>query len=340
MGQFMYKMDHIDPVSLQIETESSQNQAMNLASNHLKIVLNETEYEFPHLGAAFSDYDKSATVHIPLATDIFDYYHKIDPNRPITRLDVQQIIRDKFTDIVNTHNPGMPSINFEHDGNVLIPQDRQAIHALQQELPTPFICDVELDRNQELRHLTQQLTLLDNFNSEKIKCPTISIRCKDSANFEEKLEYIIKKYKRFNLEWGGFGTHDKNWYTLSRLLFGRKIWCHVFGISPKHTAEAIVRNQERLNILKSSIFLSMSYGAHTFSFGYPKMYEQYIPMPRLFNRNTLCYDDVDMNNNEANCRSFNLIQEELIVASIHIRNDTFYSQYCRDKHALHGFIQN
>ncbi len=114
MRQFMYKVNHIDLVSLQIETESSQNQAMNLASNHLKIVLNETEYEFPHMGAAFSDYDKSATARIPLETDIFDYYHKIDPNRPITRLDVQQIIRNKFTDIVNTRNPGIPSINFEH----------------------------------------------------------------------------------------------------------------------------------------------------------------------------------------------------------------------------------
>ena len=110
-------------------------------------------------------------------------------------------------------------------------KERESALELQLKMNTDFLSDVIVDRdNITSEQFENQLNDLLSRKTDKIKCPSISMKTNEER-FSESLELIHdKNIQRFNVDWTGI-TRYQNWITLSSFLNDKKIWCNMTAIN-------------------------------------------------------------------------------------------------------------
>ena len=240
----------------------SHDQSNSLACGHLEAQIDGTTHHLPALCASYADYDHARKAKLPLHTDIFNYHHDLHDSHPITARSVQNNIAQRITLTRDSHQPSITSISLQHSGN-LTDAALGAFHTLQERLGLQIITTVEKDPYQDLASFREELEQFNSFPTDSIRSPSITMEG-DLEDFKDKLQYIVKNYGRFNLQWGGLKYSDK-WQLLSSVLRDHDVWCNVIGIMNKFQRISVDPKQY---VQRSNIVLPLLSGAHTYCFSW------------------------------------------------------------------------
>lgn len=321
-----------------IDNRSLTNTENNFTTNYLKAMIDDFEFECPYLCSNKSDYKKSHDTQIDLESKIFYYY--IDQTasnaKPLTDVTKRTAIRKDFENIVNKKDPKITGINFYYDSNHVDERTRQLSLEIQTELQTTFLSDMEPDKNQSALEFERQLDNFLEMETDQIKCPTISLRTENPELFEEKIKLVIKKkFKVFNVEWGGFSQYPRNMSILSSELANKKILCNIISVKPlRSNAPPFASN----HILAGLI------GAHLISPGYLRPNAKLpaiMPPGKIFNTQTWCYEESERPRNIIHTESNNLIFNSLREIGLSVVDQTPHSDFVPQEfqlnHKTRGF---
>ena len=305
--------------------DPDNNEVKNtISANYLKSIVNGKEIELPYLAATKQDYKKSDSANIPdasLSSRLFQYYINMEyyGDVDITNADLQVTITKNFNSIIESKKPLISDINFWWDGTVWTPEQRTAALNLQLTLGTDFLSDVVIDKNNiTINDFKNQLdSLLHDFDTDKPKCPTISMGTPIDI-FIAQLELISKKkFKRFNVEWGGI-TNYLPWVELSEFLNDKPIWCNLTSINRKRQGHS----------MRSNAMIGFVHGgAHSCSNGYPFFYndDTFEPKSHLLNKNTCCYEpDPNSPYEISDTVSHNRLWERVLDLQLVIKNEIYH----------------
>jgi len=275
-----------------VEKESNEINGQFIGVNVIHGKIGTNDFEFPEPAATQIDLKRSNRTHIPIKTNIIQYYHQDKYNNSLKKIRHAGSLLKKFEKMVKINPQSIPDINFDYVRDYKItPQERDFMIRIQGEIDnSPFISDIELDRNQSLQKFIEQLKTLEEKYPEKIICPTIDFNALPQI-FLQKLQYIVSEnYQRFNVIFGGFIKRQENWLALSKEIFGKPIWCNVVSLQQRFETFS--------DPFVSNISIAFAYGIHTISVGYPRMEfddddEPKEPIPRLLNQDTLIYENTD-----------------------------------------------
>lgn len=305
----------------------NQNNPKNMGANYMKAIVNDKEIELPYFCASRADYDKSEKSKIPLTSKIFQFYVNLayKNRKNIVEIEKQNTLSRNFNKIQKKHNPLISDINFWWNGHTWTDNERNAALNLQLTLQTDFLSDVVRDRD----HITpsrfdEQLEDLLSRETEKIKCPSISMKTNIDV-FKTQLDSITDKgFKRFNVDWAGI-TAYRPWQALTNFLKDKKIWCNMTSINHRRQSAA----------KKSNAMLGFAHGAHTCGLGYysfiPKN-KTTLPKSLLLNPNTFCYEkDNNPNYKSSDSISHNRLFEKVLESHKKIQDDTYYNDFIPSK---------
>lgn len=293
----------------------------NMASNYMKVDVNGKEIELPYFCASKSDYDKSAKSGVNLASKVFQCY--VNLTRAdwgnIAEIDKQNKLSTNFNKIQEKYNPLISDINFWWDGHEWTDAERNAALNLQLTLQTDFLSDVVRDRDNITMDLfEEQLEDLLNHDTEKIKCPSISMKTPIDI-FRSQLQLISdKNFKRFNVDWTGI-TNYEPWQLLTSFLKNNKIWCNMTSINSRRQGAT----------RKSNAMLGFAHGAHTCGLGYMIFPREDGPdSSLLLNQNSFCYETDDNPNYElSDSVSHNRLFQRVLESHGSINDDTYYNNF-------------
>ena len=306
--------------------DPDNNEVKNtISANYLKSIVNGKEIELPYLAATKQDYKKSDIANLPdasLSSKLFQYYVNIGSFRAdITDIRTQAAITNHFNSIIESKKPLISDINFWWDGNVWTPEQRTAALNLQLTLDTDFLSDVVINKNNiTTNDFENQLdSLLHDFDTDRPKCPTIAMGTPIDV-FTDQLELISKKkFKRFNVEWGGI-TKYLPWAELSEFLNDKPIWCNLTSINSKRQGRS----------MRSNAMIGFVHGAHSCSSGYASFPNNNTSKPEsyLLNNNTYCYEpDPNSPYEISDTISHNRLWERVLDSHPTINNETYYENY-------------
>ncbi len=342
--------NRVDPygssMSLEItKVSQSHDPANNLACSHLETRINDVTHHLPAICANYADYDHARKAGLGLRTDMFNYHHNLRDSQSLTDKSALNNIAKRIKLVQDIHKPSITSISLQHSGN-LTDGALGEFHEFQGRLGLPIITTVEKNPLQGLDSFREELEQFDDFPTDSIRSPTITMRG-DPEDFKDKLLHIVRNYRRFNLQWNGLKYFDR-WQILSPILRDHDVWCNMIGITSKFERISVGPKQYAL---RSNIVPALVCGAHTHCFSWPaspprfghngttsKPFGRSKSSAKLFDPQTWCYDESQLDSHIAHVRSFNAIQDELDNVRASIDSGAFYSDYCAQKPALRATI--
>lgn len=309
-------------MGLKIKTVSSERLSdRGTAANALVAAINGTEYGLPSLCANNPDYDKATKTNTKIESNMFNYHVA----KGGAKTNSKTHILEDFVHKERAHRPTVTSMSFDRRLTQSDLSTKEMLQ-LQKDANTTFVSCPESDLKQGVAGLKRDLEVLESFDTDQVRCPTIDTKC-PLLQFKQKVDYIANEehYGRFNVNWGGYSDTEK-WIALSKALYERKKWCNMTGLYPRRT-----RPSRSNPGTTSTVAQGLLYGLHTFCFSWPPMGNNEAWLFDGTNwryKKTTTYD-----HEEATIRSFNAIQGELLAAHEQIRASTF-SEYCYNKEGL------
>jgi len=335
-------------MSLVILDHTSSENNNGVTANYLKVKVNDKIIELPAICGSKSDYDKATKTKQLIKTNIFQYYVNLVPAPwgHIESLDKIDKIIENFNKIYDKYKPTISDINFWWDGHVWTDSERDSALKLQLKLKTDFVSDIVRDRDlyslRELKpdkkitiaieNFESQLLNLQNFDTKKIKCPTVSMKT-ISPVFKQQLDKIKDAgFNRFNVDWTGLSTLEP-WLILTKFLKdNNKIWCNMTSVNVRRRQKKITlkNTKKKIKVRRSYLQTALAFGAHSAGLGFyvfPHDDDEE-PTAYLLNTTTLQYD-VDENGNykEDDVISFNRLSEKVSASQDYIKNNTYFEKY-------------
>ena len=303
-----------------LDIKSTSN-LKNITANYMKVKLNDKEIEFPQFCASFSDYNKSDRAYIGLKAKIFQYHINLVKYDNITTTTRQDRLLKNYQTIQTKHSPILNDVNFWWDGHKWSDEEREAALNLQLRMNTDFLSDIVTDRDHDnLDRFEKQLDDLLSRRTDKIKCPSISLKTNKELFLEQLNLFSEKNIQRFNADWTGISNYEQ-WRILSAFLKDKKIWCNLTGIT----------DRRHRTTKKSYAMFGIAHGVHTVGLGYPSGFsvdDNYVPKSYMINADSFCYEQVhDTHSDICDTKSHNLLSAKIIESQINIKNNTFYDDF-------------
>ena len=302
------------------EQISCSNIDDTMCYSYIKFRLNGETYEFPNFNVSGTDYNKSSNCGLPLDSKIFQYHvdQTLSNVQPLTNMTRQKDIIKKFNKHVDKFKPDFSNINFYFDGCILTQQTRNIILDIQQNLPIPFLNDIELNSKQSLNSFQEQIEYFKSYNSSRIKCPSLSVRMPYDL-FTKKLDYLLLEgFKRINLEWGGDATFADRWRYVTQKTKTNRILFNVVGI--------LRRSTHKPNY--SNVMKCFQRGVHSCGLGFRLPPKDTSPLDKkkwLFDTIHDNYNIVDSGNPDSNdVISHNLLHNKILGYHESIKNQTLF----------------
>lgn len=303
-----------------------------LSANYLKSIVNGKEIDLPSPCASKSDYDNSEIAKIPLETKIFQHYVNMITLKKggIQNTANQATITRDFNDLKSKYNPLISDINFWNDGRTWTENERKTALNLELTLDIDFLSDVVLDKqNITARAFETQInSLLNDYETDRQKCPTISLGTPLDV-FNQQLKLISKyKFKRFNVDWAGITTAYPTWQSLTEFLKENQIWCNMTSVNQRRQG----------NSMRSNMMIGFVHGVHTCGFGFPAIPPsvQTEPESYLINRDSYRYETDERAHQVSDTISHNRIFERVFESHTHIQNDTYYDNFIPEEFLRFG----
>ncbi len=236
-------------------------------------------------------------------------------------------ITQKYKKLIDSNPSSIPNFHYQYPMKQnLGKKKRKTLETIQKDAGASILSTYESNRTQSVNDFkTELLESKDEYDEYEIS-PSLDIGIVDEGLFDEKLDFIVSNFKRFNIIYRSMNKHHDNWITLSERISGRNIWAHVVGIIPLLSG----KKQKISNL--SRIFL---FGVHSASQGFswkPTVSDDVI----LFNPKTICYEESSrrMSYEESRVNSFIAQKDELRVAKRNMHDQTYFSKYVPSKLGL------
>ena len=339
------------PVEI-VRTGSSYDRNGGVGCHALDVRIGGMTHEFPALCAAHSDYEAGRASGVRIRADLFNYHHVSRDPASLASRATRDGMAGRIRRVQERHKPALTSITIAHAGGLPAAALREH-YALQDSLPVNFISGAD-DPDWTLDQFGESLEELDRLDTDKEKMPTLHLRSRIGM-FIDKLDYVMSRYDRFNLVWGGYTTGFARWEKLLSQVYRWGGWCNVVQIPRKHTPVITIAGQKTR---QSNVGLCLLRGGSTYCHSWPMgmrvrdrdgsrgragrprgVNPARLGSTMMFNRQTWCYDQTAHEAKMAAALSFNAVQDELGVAREAIRNGTFYDVYCPQKLALMDSLQ-
>lgn len=274
----------------------------------------------------FGDFD------IPLA----QYVRYIGPNTDFRLANEKRIISNYYQKFVNAHPNALVDILLQYSEDYPIrASHRYALNEIQTNTNSPFLTDIEVDREQSAEDfINQTLDLQDEFPEKNVR-PTLDMAMRTKGLLTDKVKLLIKyKVPSVNLRFRGLKRTFKNWIALSEIIGGKNIWCNVVGCTRRWYGK------KRISILAPLLEL----GVHTVSIGNLKSMGGFKVQPFLLDNSTMYFDSAPrgVTYYESRARSVFVHRHHLTNARKHIINKKFYSYFVKSKPGMNqslNFLQ-
>lgn len=312
-----------------LQSTTDVHSSLKYRASHLTVKYDNQRIDFPYFCASKVDYDKSSEWNadhddkLNIHSEILQYHVDIQKSKIMT-YKCKEKIKDHYDRIVDEHSPIIKDFDFVKCNQVWTTDERTTALNLQKDLNTSFLSDVVVDRtNINIEIFEAQLDDLDAVDKNSIKCPTISLYT-PLKMFQKQLDIIIgRKYKRFNIEWGGITRTHAKWLALS-MIDNKKIWCNLVNIFQK------MQQSSR----RSNPMIGFIHGFHTcgLSFKNPRRPEHNKPWELLDSYRYNRADEPEGGFNVDDYKKYdtlshNFLQEKMLESYIHIDNGTFFSEF-------------
>ena len=305
-------------------------------SNVVDFNVNDNKFTSPILAINQKQYEKAFDNGMTLQGNFYQQFiHQAGP-RSVSILDTKKIklVKKLFNDTVKQFHPKLRGITFYYDSRPISQNERKKIWDIQNDLDVTFFSDIELDKNQEMPEFQNQIGEFKDFKTDKIKCPTISLRTTDIKLLIEKFNYLVKEgFECFNLEWGGVSSNYQKLNMISKKLANKKIICNVVSMLDKFPSRGLRR---------SNAMIAFAHGVSSVGFG-TKLpsgsFNNYVEeVGNLFNNQTFCYEKKSMSRNIAEVESHNLIHNALSESVDFIKSGKYYTNFIPKQFGLNDLI--
>lgn len=298
-----------------------------LAVTPINVTLGEKSLSLPEIAANNTDvkcFDEcDLKPDLKLIQFIRRSYHvsDLDYSKKIKKItEKYSELREKFPSAISNFHFQYPMK--QHLGK----HRRKTLEKIQVNAGAEIISAYESNRTQSTSDFeTEMLESRDNYD-QNIISPSLDMGITDEGLFDDKLDVLIRKFKRFNVIYRSTNKYHDNWVTLSERISGKNSWVHVVGLIPLQNNKL----QKISNL--SRVFL---FGVHSASQGFAWM-----PITNndtiLFNPKTMCYEasSLSMTYEESRVKSFMKQQNEFQIAKQHMINKTYFSKYVPSKKGL------
>lgn len=313
-----------------------------LGVNVIEVTIDDKKIEFPNIAVINSELQKAEDLKTSLDTNLIQLYHQVQRKSPLTRKETKNNIISKYTNLKNKYPNSILDIGYDFIKDYKKREaERQAILEIQKTLKTLFLSDIEVNMEQSVEAFASQLENLENPHNQII-CPTIDLEIVTPGLFAAKVDYILeKKYPRFNVKFAPFDANYINWLRLSQRIFGKNVWCNMTSVTKGyfHTTPP----------QRSLLACTFLYGIHTASHDYMRFIKKKDDKPyekpkentgRVLDRNSLCYNKMEISPEEAVVESMNNLSKEIEKIKEHVRKETFFSEYVPKSKALSGELDD
>lgn len=299
----------------------------SLSVSPIDVSFGTKSFSSPEIAANSTDLkcfeDCELTPKLKLTQFIRRSYHveDLDYADKVTR------ITGKYEKLIKSYPSAIPNFHFQYPMKQNLGKKRRTtLETIQVDAGAQIVSTYESRRTQSVTDFeTELLESKDKFD-ECVVAPSLDMGIVDEGLFDEKLDFILRNFKRFNVIYRSINKHHDNWITLSERISGRNVWAHVVGIIPLLSG----RKQKISNL--SRIFL---FGIHSASQGFswkPTVSDDVF----LFNPVTICYEESSrrMSYEESRVDSFIKQKDELRIAERNMLNQTYFSKYVPSKLGL------
>ncbi|QUC64405.1 hypothetical protein NsoK4_08245 [Nitrosopumilus sp. K4] len=321
-----------------------RNSKKEIGANVISVTLAEKEFEFPTVVPHQSELKKANDTNIKLNSSLLQFVHRVDGNKRIDNDGIRDNIIDKLNSVMEENPKLLVDIFFQFwESFPPTKIEQEYILQIQEKAGCLIISDYETDPHQDIIKFEERLKELIHRFPNKIISPTLDLSTKPPGLFEAKIALLFKYgIKRFNVIYRSIIDEQDNWITLSRMIYGRDIWCNVVGIPQRYYSRT-----DKFSLI-AAVFL---YGVHTASLQYPRFSKKAkskteqdkkprIAQQYLFNPTNGYFEEIDeMSDEESRARSINALIKYAAKIRLKIRNQSYYSKFVPSQPSLFKILQ-